>query len=238
MAGAAVVLGLQGCAGTVGSAPSVDLSTWVHSAYVAHRRDAATNAFASSLSGLRRAGLTADVRAVADGCGKYDAGPGGFQPSTDWGVTCGRELVVSIQVPGGVRAAQAVIVAALTRAGWTGWHGALVATGCYANGLLLGVHAETQVRPGIGSAALTEWRLTCSAATGSGAAASYGPAASGCPTGPFGGWITWAWYEHVCRPIGLIPRTSAQDSIVIQVFVVYAAVDEGTSTSTAPPPAG
>jgi hypothetical protein len=235
------VLGVQGCAAgalNAPSAPSVDLSAWVHSAYVAQRRGAAADAFASSLSALRRAGLTAEVRAVADGCGKYVSGGGGFEPTTDWGVTCARALVMSVQAPGAVRAGQAVIVTALTKIGWTSWHGALIATGCHANGVLLGVHAEAQVQPSIGGASLMEWRLTCSTQTRHGAAASYGPGASGCPTRPFGGWTTWDWYKHVCRPIGVISRKSAQKIIVISLFAVYADVDEGTSTNTVPPPAG
>lgn len=235
--GAAVVLGVQGCAA---GAPNVDLSAWVHSAYVAQRRGAATDAFASSLSALRRAGLTAEVRAVADGCGKYVTGGGGFEPITDWGVTCARAVVVSVQAPGTVRAAQAVIFTALTKVGWTSWHGTLVTTGCYADGVLLGVHAEADVQPerGIGVASLMEWDLTCSTGTRYGAAASYGPAASGCPKGPFGGWTAAAWYEDVCRPIGVISRESAQKSILISLSVVYALVDEGTSTHTVPPAAG
>jgi hypothetical protein len=234
---AGVVLAAQGCAASAPSAPSVDLAAWVHSAYVAQRRNAAAHLFAASLSALRRAGMTAEPRAVADGCGTYVAG-GGLEPITDWGVTCARAVVVSVLAPGGVRDAQAVVVTALTKAGWTSWHGALIATGCHADGVLLGVHAVTQIRAGIGSASLTAWRLTCSTATRPGAPASYGPAASGCPTRPFGGWTAWAWYDHVCRPVGLISSQSARESIVISLFAVYARVDEGTSTPTVPPPPG
>jgi hypothetical protein len=217
--GIVVVLGVQGCTG----APSVNLGSWVRSPYIAKRRNATIAAFASSLSALRQAGLTPQPRATADGCGQYSGGNPG---AVTWGVTCSREVVVTVAAPHRVQAAQAIIVRALTTAGWRRWHGTLATPGGCSRDDLHGVHAE------LGPAALTAWRLTCS---GNISAVKYGPAASGCPAGPMEGLAAWSWHERVCRPIGVIAGESAQDRILISMFAVYADVNEGTSTNTAPP---
>lgn len=228
--GVVVVLGVQGCAQ---DAPRLDLGSWVHSEYVADQRSPAATAISSWLSALQRSGLTPVVRAVADGCGEDKAGAGGFEGISDWGVTCDREVVVSIQAADGVDAAQTVIVNALTKVGWTHWKGTLsIPLGCGA-GLAHGVQADAPI-PAISVLAdLFEWRLTCPAS--SQPAADYGAAATGCPNGPVGGWIAWAWSTHFCRAIGVISRNSAESTIVLTLGVLYATVDRGTSTETDPP---
>jgi hypothetical protein len=185
------------------------------------------------LTALRRTGLSTQVQAVQDGCGQYVAGGGGA-PVTDWGVTCGREVVVSVAAPDGVGAAQAILVRTLGAAGWTRWRGTLtIRAGCGSDDLH-GVHAAAPVQPGIAAAALSEWRLSCAAGSQAGAA-RYGPDASGCPPGPMTGWVAWSWREHVCTPIGRIARESAQSRVLISMLAVYADVDEGTSSHASPP---
>jgi hypothetical protein len=228
--GSAVVAGVQGCSQGV---PGVDLSSWVRSPYVAQQRDHATAAFATWLAALRHTGLSTQVQAVQDGCGQYIAGGGGA-PVTDWGVTCGREVVVSVAAPDGIDAAQAVIVRALSTAGWRAWHGTLaIPAGCGGDDLH-GVHAEAPVQPDIATAALSEWRLSCGTGNQAGSV-RYGPGASGCPPGPMTGWVAWSWHEHVCTPVGTISRAAARSRVLISMFAVYADVDEGTSSQTAPP---
>lgn len=231
--GLVLMTGTQGCSQGV---PSLDLGTWVRSPYITQQRSSATVAFGTWLSALRGTGLTAWVQAVQDGCGQYVSGGGG-EPITDWGVTCGREVVVSVAARTGVDAAQAILARALSAAGWKHWHGTLaIPAGCGGDDLH-GVHAEAPVQPDIATAAMSEWRLSCATGIQSGAA-RYGRAASGCPAGPMTGWVAWSWHEHVCTPIGTISRKSAQSRILITMFAVYANVDEGTSSHTSPPPAG
>jgi hypothetical protein len=229
--GVVVVLGVAGCGQ---SAPSADLGSWVRSPYVTAQRNAAAAAFGAWLSALRHAGLIPQARATEDGCGQYVDG-GGAEPVSDWGVTCSRQVAVTVVAPQGVQAAQASLVRALTKAGWTRWHGSLaIPVGCSGDDLH-GIHAQAQM-PAVGATAvLSAWRLTCAAA-GQPGAATYGRTASGCYAGPMVGWVAWSWAERVCRPIGLISREAARSRIQIALFVTYVAADRGTSTDTNPPP--
>jgi hypothetical protein len=229
--GAVLILALQGCSQ---GAPSVDLRTWVRSPYVVRLRATTITAFGTWLSALRATRLAARVTAVADGCGQYVAGSGGgLNPVTDWGVTCEREVVVSLTATGGPASAQARIARALVAVGWTHWRGTLAApSGCRPDDSH-SLHARALIQPDVATASLSEWRLTC--AQKAPGLLRFGPGASGCPTGPMGGWVAWSWPEHECRPVGALSRETAPDVILVALAAVYVAVDEGTSNHTNPP---
>jgi hypothetical protein len=230
--GAVAGLSLQGCSQ---GAPSVNLGTWVRSPYVVQLRARTTTTFGTWLSALRGTRLAARVTAVADGCGQYaDGSGGGLDPLTDWGVTCGREVVVALTAPGGLRQAQVLIARALTRVGWNHWSGTLAVPSACREGDLRGPRAQALIQPDIGTAVLSEWRLTC--ARKASGVVRFGPAASGCSTGPMTDWVVWSWHEHECRPTGTVSRETAPDVILIALATTYVGVDEGTSNHTTPPP--
>jgi hypothetical protein len=229
--GGVVALSLQGCSQ---GAPAVNLGAWVRSPYVARLRATTTAAFGGWLSALRGTGLAPRVIAVADGCGQYVAGSGGgLDPVTGWGVTCDREVVVSLTAPGGPRGAQARIVRALTAVGWTHWRGTLAApAGCRPDDPH-SVDAQALIQPDVATASLSEWRLTC--AQNAPGLIRFGPGASGCPTGPVGGWVARSWHEHECLPVGTLSRETAPDVILVALAAVYVAVDGSASNHTNPP---